>query len=505
MGWRFRRTKRFGPFSITLTHRGVSTSVGAGGLRYQLSGPGKHRRTTSRIPAATATTRGPSSISNSFGPLAVLGTIFVAGLFFLFGSISGKPESPSERLVPESTHVQSESIEAVPFVLPAQSKAAPNAPQENSGWRNAPIVESTPHQEVADSNAAEVAPVRVASAVKPDRPKPPAALREWADKSGKYKTQARLADLAGATVYLQRSDGQIKAVQLDRLSVADQAYVTAKFPIEQLYGAVVGIADGDTITVLDANKMQHKIRLDGIDAPESNQDHGTQARKVLGKKLIREIVRIDWHEKDRYGRILGDVFLVDRWINREQIAEGWAWHYAKYNNSAVLAEAEREAKSAMLGLWEHSSPIPPWEFRRPATQPRAPPQGSLSLIAGGLDYNTLQSGGTTVYITDSGTRYHRAGCKYLKDGGTPISLDETQGIYTPCKICHPELIKRRPEPEEKAAAKKPRKSYNQSRPSSPSPTYFGGGGGGSGTVQVRGYYRKDGTYVRPHTRRAPSR
>ena len=90
-------------------------------------------------------------------------------------------------------------------------------------------------------------------------------MREWTDRSGKYKTMARLADVAGATVFLQRDDGQIKAVPFDRLSAADQSYVTEQCPVEQLFGKVVGTVDGDTITVLDATNTQHKIRLEGID------------------------------------------------------------------------------------------------------------------------------------------------------------------------------------------------------------------------------------------------
>jgi len=422
----------------------------------------------------------------------------------MFGRLVSRSEPPVEALTPIPIASPPNPVKPTPFVLPSPTQPAPAATKKASVRIEAPAVEPTRQQEEPDVSANEPAPVRVASAVEPYRSKPPAPLREWTDKSGKYKTMARLADLAGPTVYLQRSDRQIKAVPLDRLSVADQDFVRAEFPVYQLFGAVVGITDGDTFTILDADRTQHKIRLDGIDAPESKQDFGTQARKALGKKLIREIVRVDWLDRDRYDRILGDVFLADRWINREQVAEGWAWHFRKYSNSAVLAEAEKEARQAKLGMWERESPIPPWEYREPQSLPRAPPDGGVSFLSDGPVYETPATGSETVYITDSGTRYHRASCRYLKNGSIPIPLSDVQGIYTPCKLCHPELVHHRPKSEKKVATKRPRKSYNQSRTSSSSPTYIGGGGG-SGTVHVRGYYRKDGTYVRPHTRKSPSR
>ena len=92
-------------------------------------------------------------------------------------------------------------------------------------------------------------------------------LRTWTDHTGKHSTDAELLDFKGGIVYLSRG-GKIKSLSIASLSDEDQGYVRAAFPSQKLSGEVVGIADGDTITLLDESKTQHKIRLDGIDAPE---------------------------------------------------------------------------------------------------------------------------------------------------------------------------------------------------------------------------------------------
>ncbi|MBI3866711.1 MAG: thermonuclease family protein [Planctomycetia bacterium] len=133
----------------------------------------------------------------------------------------------------------------------------------------------------------------------------------------------------------------------------------------ELTGKVVHIADGDTLTVLDADKVQHKIRLHGIDAPEKGQAFGTKVKEALAGKVHEKSVRVVWKEKDRYGRIVGDVHLGDRNINVEMVHDGFAWWYRTYAPKLkALEEAEGEAKKEKRGLWHDESPEPPWEFRK---------------------------------------------------------------------------------------------------------------------------------------------
>lgn len=139
---------------------------------------------------------------------------------------------------------------------------------------------------------------------------------------------------------------------------------------EEIRGKVVGVADGDTITVLDERKVQHKVRLAGIDAPEKAQAFGQRSKKSLSELVFQKTVTIETTKRDRYGRHVGKVLLGDRDVNLEQLKRGVAWYYRKYANELATEDrrlydmAEVEARGTRLGLWVDPSPTPPWEYRR---------------------------------------------------------------------------------------------------------------------------------------------
>ena len=136
---------------------------------------------------------------------------------------------------------------------------------------------------------------------------------------------------------------------------------------ETIEGKVVGVSDGDTITVLlvtESAKTSVKIRLSEIDTPERNQAFGTQAKQQLSKKIFGKIVTVEYQGKDRYGRIVGKIYLGKRWINKEMVAEGFAWHYKQYSKDKELAKAETKSRVKRLGLWIDKDPMPPWKFRQ---------------------------------------------------------------------------------------------------------------------------------------------
>lgn len=134
-------------------------------------------------------------------------------------------------------------------------------------------------------------------------------------------------------------------------------------------GNVVGVADGDTITVLDAGKVQHKIRLTGIDAPEKKQPFGNRSKQNLSGMIFDKTVTVETIKRDRYGRELGKVLAGGKDINLEQIRAGMAWHYKAYartqsgTDRQAYADAENAAKAAKRGLWHDDEPAPPWEWR----------------------------------------------------------------------------------------------------------------------------------------------
>ena len=139
---------------------------------------------------------------------------------------------------------------------------------------------------------------------------------------------------------------------------------------ETLLGKVIHVQDGDSITVLDDTRTQHKIRLTGIDAPERRQAFGNVAKESLAEQVAGQSVAVEWDKVDRYGRKVGKVLLGGLDSNLVQVKRGLAWHYKKYEREQSPADrqsyavAEAEARAAKLGLWRDAAPLPPWHFRR---------------------------------------------------------------------------------------------------------------------------------------------
>lgn len=126
---------------------------------------------------------------------------------------------------------------------------------------------------------------------------------------------------------------------------------------------VIGMADGDTFTAMKGQEKV-RVRLEGIDCPERGQPYGNRARKILGEMVFGNMVRLEEHGKDRYGRILAVVWLDDgRCVNEEMLHLGLAWHYKRYNQDPRWAGLEEEARQARRGLWADMHPVAPWEWR----------------------------------------------------------------------------------------------------------------------------------------------
>lgn len=148
---------------------------------------------------------------------------------------------------------------------------------------------------------------------------------------------------------------------------------------DTLTGRVVGIADGDTITVLDAVRQQHRIRVAGIDAPEKAQPFGQRSKENLSRLVFSKDVRIEWDKRDRYGRIIGKIWVQPSDCPRcgltldaglAQLSAGMAWWYRKFASEQSAEDRGRyqfeedEARARRVGLWREVDPVPPWDWRR---------------------------------------------------------------------------------------------------------------------------------------------
>lgn len=143
---------------------------------------------------------------------------------------------------------------------------------------------------------------------------------------------------------------------------------------------VIGIADGDTLTLL-VNEKPLKIRLSNIDAPEKAQAFGERSKQSLSDLCWGKDAMYKEQDVDRYGRTVAVVTCGGVEVNRAQIERGMAWVYLKYNQDLTLPGLEAMARRDRRGLWSDPEPVAPWEFRRPqikkasATSPKNSVEG----------------------------------------------------------------------------------------------------------------------------------
>src|SRR5262249_45654393 len=152
---------------------------------------------------------------------------------------------------------------------------------------------------------------------------------------------------------------------LGRIALAAIAlvFLVGAARVEEFSGRVVGIADGDTISVL-RDRRATTIRLVGIDAPEKGQAYGQRAKQFAASLAFGQTVTVRVTGHDRYGRLLGEVILPDgRSLNQELVRAGYAWWFRKHSHDLTLAHLEEEARVERRGLWADPSPEPPWTYR----------------------------------------------------------------------------------------------------------------------------------------------
>lgn len=138
----------------------------------------------------------------------------------------------------------------------------------------------------------------------------------------------------------------------------------------------MAVADGDTVTVLDSSDTQHRIRLEGIDAPESHQAFGSRSKQNLSDLVFGKDITVTYYKTDQYGRLVGKILLEGKDINLEQVKAGMAWHYKEYQREQTPTDrelydkADDEARATRRGLWIDPDPVEPSQFRREEREER---------------------------------------------------------------------------------------------------------------------------------------
>ncbi len=167
-------------------------------------------------------------------------------------------------------------------------------------------------------------------------------------------------------------------------------------------GTVIGISDGDTVTVLNDQKNPIKIRLTEIDAPEKAQAFGEKSKQSLSEICFKKSVAVEDKGIDRYRRTLGRITCDGIDANAEQVKRGMAWAYRQYLTDPTIAELEATAKEIKTGLWSDENPVPPWEFRHGKKASPKNDDGSLFSKTG---YITGPRGGCYTLSASNKKRY----------------------------------------------------------------------------------------------------
>jgi micrococcal nuclease len=153
---------------------------------------------------------------------------------------------------------------------------------------------------------------------------------------------------------LQENKGEVR--------FAARCAITLILALPAQAAQVIGVSDGDTLTVLEDRKPV-KIRLANIDAPEKAQPFGQRSKQSLSDMCFGKDATYQVQTKDRYGRTVARVTCDGVDANVAQVERGMAWVYPKYNKDPSLPALEEASRLDQRGLWRDPSPVAPWEWR----------------------------------------------------------------------------------------------------------------------------------------------
>ena len=183
---------------------------------------------------------------------------------------------------------------------------------------------------------------------------------------------------------------------------AGESRAPAVSAAREVSGVVTRVSDGDTIWVQDAKGLRHKIRMLDIDAPESSQTFGGESTARLKSLIGGKTVKVTYYETDKYGRLLGTVWLGGEDVNLKMVVEGMAWCY-HYSKNERYAAAQSAARTRRAGLWANPNAQDPWAYRKGIK-----PQGEAQQVARQAQTGSGSTQVPSGNFTDSRVEY-RAG------------------------------------------------------------------------------------------------
>ena len=124
------------------------------------------------------------------------------------------------------------------------------------------------------------------------------------------------------------------------------------------------VKDGDSLILRTQSHFEIEVRLRGIDTPERHQPFGKAAKAELERLCLGKNIHIEGTQKDKYGRLLAQVYCADVHVNSSLIATGHGWVFTKYAHAPELLALQAKAKHSKKGLWAQDNPEAPWDYRQ---------------------------------------------------------------------------------------------------------------------------------------------
>lgn len=142
-------------------------------------------------------------------------------------------------------------------------------------------------------------------------------------------------------------------------------FLSSIISFSQTKATVIGISDGDTITVLLFDKSKLKLRLAEVDCPEKGQAFAKNAKQFTSEQVFGKQIVFFKTDKDRYGRDIAKIYYDNgKYLSEQLIKNGLGWWYSSYSKDRNLEVLEMKARSKKIGLWKDKNVISPWDYRR---------------------------------------------------------------------------------------------------------------------------------------------
>ncbi|WP_136797467.1 thermonuclease family protein [Desulfosediminicola ganghwensis] len=205
-----------------------------------------------------------------------------------------------------------------------------------------------------------------------------------------------------------------------------------------IIGKVTHVADGDTITVRDSLNQKHRIRLYGIDCPESGQEFGREATRYAARLTAGKKAEVIKYDKDRYGRVVGVVMVDGVNVNQRLIEQGYAWKYGRYCKEPFCRDwrrLEEKARNEKIGLWNDDTAVAPWDWRRNKRDGKSGVSKFFNRVVSKGEANRSYSGNVNSRVFHGSDCKHYD-CKNCLESFTDRNQAKNKG-YKPCKICSP--------------------------------------------------------------------